>query len=277
MTFTAPPNGPLIFRGAIAIHPPELRFGGISGLTMEGPRSVLAITDSGDWIRFELDLVGGRLVGVGAVRIAPILGAKGEPAPRGARDAEDLTRDPETGQVWVSFEGYHRIWEFAEPGGATSRTIRHPAWAQLNENNGIESLARAPDGGLWAIGEAASDGRFTAWVNQGPDWEMKTLPQRGPFAPTGAAFGPNGYLYVTERAFSFTAGFRFRLRRLKWGAEPEPRLEEELISLGAETAIDNIEGVTLWRENGRTFLLIASDDNFMPFERNVLALFEVTR
>lgn len=275
MVFEAPVGGPLVFRGAVAISPPERWFGGLSGIAMEGPRITLGISDTGVWFRLALRIESGRLVGVNSISTAPMLGADGKATPRGARDAEGLARDPETGRLWVSYEGYHRIWEFDTPGGPALRGLLHPDWTHFSENNGIEALARDADGRLWAIGEGGGASAFTIWFGGREGWDIKHLPKRGPYSPTGADFGPDGWLYVTERAFSFFGGFRFRLRRFRWDEGAAPIEEETLLALGAETSIDNIESVVLWREAGQTYLLLASDDNFMPFERNVLALFEV--
>lgn len=275
MVFEAPAGGPLAFRGAVAVSPPADWFGGLSGLVMEGPRAALGISDVGRWFRLALRIEGGRLVGVDTISVAPMLDADGGPIPRGARDAEGLARDPDSGRLWVSYEGYHRIWEFDAPGGPARGRLLHPDWALFDENRGVEALARDAGGRLWAIGEGATEAGFTIWVGGREGWVTKTFPKRGPYHPTGADFGPDGWLYVTERAFSFVGGFRFRLRRLRWDGGGAPAEEETLLTLGAETNIDNIETVTLWREEGRTYLLLASDDNFMLFERNVLALFEV--
>lgn len=277
MTFETPADGPLIFRGAIAVSPPMEKFGGISGVAMEGPRKLLAITDRGDWLRMSLEIEEGRLIGVDDVQMAPMVTWNGGPLPDGAYDAEDLTRDPETGQVYVSYESYNRIWRHDTPGGRPTQTLEHSDWSGLNVNSGVEGLALAPDGALWAIAEQEFAGKFLIWVKTEDGWLVKTAPARGPYQPTGADFGPDGYLYVTERAFSYFQGFRFRLRRFKWGEGGAPTEEEEVLSLGAETGIDNIEAVTTWREDGRDYLLIASDDNFFPLERNVLALFEIVK
>ncbi|MFV0475037.1 MAG: esterase-like activity of phytase family protein [Pikeienuella sp.] len=275
MRFETPEGGPLAFRGAIAVTPPTKRFGAISGLVMEAPGRALAVSDIGDWLRFRLLIEDDRLIGIGDVSLAPILDDGGERAPKGARNAEGLARDPETGRLWVSFEGYHRIWVFDEPGGATRGRVLHPDWTTFRENGGIEALARDRDGRFWATGEDGAAEDFPVWVGAEDTWEMKSIPRRGEYQPTGADFGPDGRLYLTERAFSIVGGFRFRLRRFTWGDGPAPESEETLLTYGAATYIDNIEAVTLWRDDGRTWLLIASDDNLLPVERNVLALYEV--
>lgn len=242
---------------------------------MEGPGVAIAISDTGDWFRIALQIENGRLVGVESIIAARMLDAEGSPLPGGARDAEGLARDPESGRLWVSYEGRHRILAFDQPGGPTRARIQHPEWAHFSKNRGIEALARDVDGQLWAIGEGDSGAVFTIWIDGREGWKTKTIPRRGSYRPTGADFGPDGWLYVTERAFSVFRGFRFRLRRFRWGDGAAPLEEETLLDFGAETDIDNIESVALWREADRTYLFIASDDNFLPIQRNILALFEV--
>lgn len=274
MTFETKPGGPLVFRGAISVAPPMKEFGGVSGVVLEGPRKLLAVTDRGDWIRMSLEFEGDRLTGVSEVQTAPMVNWKGVPFPD---DAEDITRDPETGRLWVSYESNHRIWAYDAPGGPPVEAIAHSDWETLDLNKGVEALARAPDGSLWAIAEQNFGGRFRIWIKTRDGWKEKTIPARGSFRPTGADFGTDGRLYVTERSFSFLQGFRFRLRRFTWDEGVAPVSEEELLELEPATNIDNIEGVAIWREDGRDYLLIASDDNFFPLERNVLALFEIVK
>ncbi len=276
MVFEAPAGGALAFRGALALRSPDPEFGGLSGLVMTGPRAGLAISDAGRWARFELRIEAGRLVGVEAVALAPLIDGSGKPLERGGRDAESLARDPETGRVWVSFEGDFRIARYDAPPGPEAAELREPEWERDFEiNQGFEALALRPGGGLWAVAEAERGGAHQIWSEAAGSWRRGALPADPPWRPTGADFGPDGRLYLTERAFSIFGGFRFRLRRFEAGADALSR-PETLIELGAETKIDNIEGVTLWTEDGRAFLLLLSDDNFLPMQRNVLALFEVT-
>lgn len=274
------PAGPLAFRGAIAVSPPDPAFGGLSGLLREPDGAFVAISDRGAWVRFALVRDGGLLTGLKDVATTPMLDEAGVALEGKAVDAEALTRASD-GRYVASFEGDHRMVVYETPGAPASATIRAPEWRAFGRNSGLEALATAPDGRLWAIRErsGAADRPFPVHiVDLAADpagAPAKTLPRRGPYLPTGADFGPDGRVYVTERAFSFTGGFRFRLRRVTWGDGPAPVEEETLLELGAASRIDNIEAIALWREDARTFLLLVSDDNFFPLQRNVFALYEV--
>lgn len=276
MSFAVPEGGPLEFRGAVALRPSDDAFGGLSGLALTGPRAALAVSDAGRWARFRLRIEAGRLVGAEDAALAPMLDRAGDRPPRGARDAEALARDPGTGRLWVAFEGYHRLQAWDDPLAAPVAARRNEAWERgFGENGGFEALALDRGGRLWAIRETAVGGAHEVWIDEPAGWRVARLPAAPPFRPTGAEFGPDGRLYLAERAFSFTAGFRFRLRRfaVEDGAPTRP---ETLLELGAETFIDNVEAIAIWEEEGRTFLLLLSDDNFLPLQRTILALFEAT-
>ena len=138
-------------------------------------------------------------------------------------------------------------------------------------------MARDDQGRLWSIREASGDVArpFPIYIWDKGRFAVKRLPRPSRHLVTGAAFGPDGWLYVTERRFSFTSGFDIRLRRLKYAEGEAPVAEEVLLELPSASNIDNIEAIDVWREGGETLILIASDDNMFLLQRNVLALFAV--
>lgn len=275
ITFDLPEDSPLQFRGGLVIRPPLEGFGGLSGLALKGPRDAVFVSDKGNWVRLSFGLEGGRLTSVADVRIQPIIDAEGQPVLETAVDAEDLTHDPITGAFWISFERDHRIWRVDTVGGRPAETLHHPAWERFAENTGIEALARDDQGRLWAIREASGSYArpFPIYIWDGAGFTEKRLPRTSKHLVTGADFGPDGWLYITERRFSFTTGFDIRLRRLKFADGLEPVAEETLMELPSVSKIDNIEAINVWREGNETLILIASDDNMFLLQRNVLALF----
>ena len=73
-------------------------------------------------------------------------------------------------------------------------------------------------------------------------------------------------------------GFRRSLvvadpRGLRPGATIEPR--REIATLAAPLTVDNMEALSVTRENGRTIVWLASDDNFIPLQRTLLLKFEL--
>ena len=277
ITFEVPDDSPLEFRGGLVIRPPFRGFGGLSGLTLRTPRDAVLVTDKGNWVEMTLSIEEGRLTGVGDIRMQPILNAEGAPVEEGAVDAEDLTRDPVSGDIWVSFERDHRLWRFGDLAQGPAQEIRHRAWETYSENTGMEALARDADGRLWAIREASGDYSrpFPIFIWNDGKFQIKSLPRPSKHLVTGAAFGPGGWLYITERRFSFTAGFDIRLRRLKYADGPDPIAEETLLELPSASNIDNIESIAVWREGGETLILIGSDDNMFLLQRNIMALFAI--
>ena len=50
---------------------------------------------------------------------------------------------------------------------------------------------------------------------------------------------------------------------------------EEIARLAPPLTVDNMEALAIRREGGRTFIYLASDDNFSPLQRTLLMKFEL--
>jgi len=79
---------------------------------------------------------------------------------------------------------------------------------------------------------------------------------------------------VVERGFTLIGGFFFELAVLApEGTGYGPR---RFLGRVQGAGADNAEGLAVWRDaDGATRLLVVSDDNFMPFQRNILYEFAV--
>ncbi|MEM9009812.1 MAG: esterase-like activity of phytase family protein [Pseudomonadota bacterium] len=263
------PAGQVEWRGNAA------GFGGFSGLWLS-PDGATAwvVGDKGVMAEARLLRRDGRLVGVETVAIGPLHDPDGAPVAGLQIDAEGLAPRP-GGGVLVSFEADHRIWAYAAPGAPAEPLPPHPDFAGLQLNSGIEALAAAPDGTLYAIPErsGALDRPFPVYRLRAGVWDTPfAVPRRGDFLVTGADIGPDGRLYVVERNFSWLGGFATRLRRF---TITEDALEDEETLLEPPRGqLDNAESVAVWRDDrGRLRVTMISDDNFNALQRTLLSEF----
>ena len=105
--------GQLAHLGSLRLTSSDSDFGGISGLIVSPDgKSFLAITDSSHWLTGKLSYTDGRLTGMTGQEIAPLRDLSGKPLQGKAGDAEGLAGSLD-GDVYVSFEGDHRIWKYA--------------------------------------------------------------------------------------------------------------------------------------------------------------------
>ena len=192
----------------------------------------------------------------------------------------------------VSFERVHRIALYPElPPAGRPAAVGLPPGHEPMSNEGLESLARLPDGRLLALSEGLTAERDGITVWQGAlaaapglpetagDWRPIYLPQDADLAPVDAALGPDGlWLYWLERGWSLIGGTRVKLKRapvatLQAGALLQP---EELAFLKPPLTVDNFEGLWLRRgPAGETLITLLSDDNFQDLQRTLLLQFEL--
>jgi hypothetical protein len=256
-------------------------FGGFSGLALAPDgRGFTVVSDRGAWKKGALERdAEGRLTGVALGANGRLRAISGDPLEALDNDAEALAVDAD-GAAWISFEHFHRIRRYPDLAGPAERVPSHPAFARLQENSGLEALALDADGTLYAIPERS--GRLQRpfpvyrYRYRDGDWlDPLALRRDGAFLVSDATFGPDGRLYVLERDFEWLGGFRTRVRRFDLGPA----------GFGAETTLletrfgelDNMEGIGVWKDpEGRTRVLLLSDDNFFPLQRTMFAEYIVT-
>lgn len=244
--------------------------GGLSGLELtEDGRHFFAVTDKGHMARGTLERTADdtlTAVTITSDRMLVATTPADEELPR--TDAEGLALDP-YGRLLVSFEHDHRIIRIDTWDAPSITTSRWDAWEAFTLNGGLEALAIAPDGILYAIPENIASGATRAMVftlSAGTDWQLSTtIPVDPEFSPVGADFGPDGLFYLLERGV-YPFGFFSRVRRMSLTPQGAGTIETIL-----ETPLfrhGNLEGLAVWRDTaGHIRLTMVSDDNFLPFVR----------
>jgi len=281
--------GQLAHLGSLRLTSPDSDFGGISGLIVSPDgKSFLAITDSSHWLTGKLSYTDGRLTGMTGQEIAPLRDLSGKPLQGKAGDAEGLAGSLD-GDVYVSFEGDHRIWKYAfgkDGLDATPVAVKVPAdLAKAPGNGGLEAITLLADGKLLAITESYenADGDIRGWMIDpaGKAPASLALKRRAPFDVTDARQLENGDVLTLERRFNRVGGVGFAVRRIKADAlKAGAPIEAEVIAdAGMTYLIDNMEGLSIRKtSDGRTLVYLISDNNFnKPLQQNLIMLFELKK
>ncbi|SFK92007.1 esterase-like activity of phytase family protein [Shimia haliotis] len=239
-------------------------FGGFSALEVseDGGRMV-ALSDRGVWVEADLKRQDGEIIGAENVRMSRVLHREGHFAKHTKwRDSEGVARLAD-GSLVVSFEGEHRLESFSFPGAKPHKMPWHNDFDAMSLNGGFEALAVDARGVLYAIPEAAvgAENMIQIFALRNRVWTRAfTLPRNKQFQPVGADFGPDGRLYVLERGFN---GLGFRTRVRSFEVESGDVRNEKLLFSKGIAQHDNLEGISVWRdEDGAIRLTMISDDNF---------------
>ncbi len=283
--------GALEFRGGLTLSSPDLDFGSWSGLDFAPDgKTLYAVSDVGAWFTARLVEQDGRLTGIDAPMIAPMLGDDGRPVTTKSKgDAEGLRIVARDGieTALVSFEQTPAVRLFAaapDVSAATPRRFGLPAFVnRIPSDQGLEAIAVAPPDGRLAgatvvIAERSLDRNrnHRGFVLDGPFAGPFSIVRIGDFDVTDAAFLPTGDLLILERRFDLSTGFGMRIRRLD-GASIAPGATVDgtiLIEVGSGYQIDNMEGLAVRESDaGETLLDLVSDDNRNLLQRTVLLQF----
>ncbi|NOR63000.1 MAG: esterase-like activity of phytase family protein [Rhodobacteraceae bacterium] len=254
---------------SITMRMSDPRFGGFSSLEVAADgMSFIATSDRGTLLRGDITRENGRMVGVANLRLTDILDSKGAPLTGYHVDAEGLAVS-ESGEIFISFEANHRVMVQTGPEATPEFVPKHPEFRTLINNSGLEALAIAPDGTVFAIPERSGDVNrpFPVYRFSHENWSKSwSIPRIGDFLVTGADIFA-GHLYVLERDFKL--GFASRVRRFEIGAEAGEVLLET-----RPGAFDNMEGIALWQPQGDAVrVILISDDNFLFLQRNQMVEF----
>ncbi|SLN21832.1 hypothetical protein ROJ8625_00837 [Roseivivax jejudonensis] len=252
-------------------------FGGFSAIEVSADGSgFVAISDRGRMVDGTLERdAQGTITAIAHGPLLTLQMADGRPIRGEAADAEGLAI--RGSHRFVSFEGHHRVLRL-DAEGVASPLPRPPAFEEMHVNSGLEALAVDAQGSLYAVPETTGEATrpFPLWRYAGGRWRViAEIPRRGGFRPVGADIGPDGRLYLLERAFT-GFGFRSRVRRFTLGPGA-PDNETELLR-SAIFQHDNLEGLAVWRDaSGRLRLTMVSDDNFNPLQRTEIVEYRLPR
>jgi len=263
--------GPFEWRGGLELSSGDVKFGGLSGLTLSADcTGLLAVSDAGRWFRASLAYDGAALTGLADAELAPMLDARGRP-PRDKRrgDAEALA-DLGGGKFLVGFESRPRvgIYDIGKSGlAARFQPVKSPREIRTGPGNAeLESVGRI-GGDFIAISEFNADaqGNIRAWLWNAERTAAFSVKRHGDYKITDLTVLPDDGILILERSFgsSLLPGMairRFAASAIEDGATVAPQL---LFNGRAPFhAIDNMEGIALCTRDGETRVTIVSDNNF---------------
>ena len=149
-------------------------------------------------------------------------------------------------------------------------------------NRGAEAMLKLPDGRFIVFAEGkGSEAVSEALLFEGDPSRPGTRSVRMTYAKprgyrtTEAAMLPDGRALILHRRFAFLEGVSAKLSLL----DPA-QAQAGAILRGRQIAdfhrpinVDNMEALSVTREQGRTIIWIASDDNYNPLQRTLLMKF----
>jgi hypothetical protein len=282
--------GALEFLGGVELSSANPLFGAISAIRFRpDQRRFVSVLDTGHWLTGTIERDGdGRLKGIADARIMPMLDRLGETdTGKSAMDAEGLALKGD--HVLVSYEQYHRVDAYPDPGFETSPPdgtvpILIPR-KKLRGNRSLEALMIAPSssplsGATVVVAEDSLDeqGNMLAAVLDGPLKGRFTVRHSDDFDASDGVFLPDGDLLLLERRFSLARGIGVRIRRIA-GADIRPGAVVDgtiIFEANSSYQIDNMEGLDAFRAaDGTIHLIMVSDDNHSILQRSLMLEFRL--
>jgi len=237
----------------------DKRFGGFSGLLMEGDK-LTAVTDRGTLLSSRWH--NGSLT---EASLSSLRDTSGKAIKKKSlADAESLARFGETGFL-ISFERRHRLLSY--DGNVIQPFQAPPGLSNAPDNHGAEALTRLHDGRYFILQERLDDlkDKTVGWIGGPDEWQSFDYARKDGYRPTGATTLPNGSVLVLERYHSYLIGVRARVRKidpsaLKAGALIEGQLLGEI---RAPLPVENFEAIaTTLGKDGTVLIHLLADDNF---------------
>jgi hypothetical protein len=266
--------GALVYLRGWELSSDDPRFGALSAIHVANGE-VTAVSDTGFVFEFALPRAAGREV----LFIHPLPFAAG--TPKRSRDTESLVVAGE--QAWIGFESINAVKRFRRGRWREESAAQPAAMRRWRGNQGAEAMARLADGRFLVFAEGRDDDEpYSAALLFPRDPARAGTPaavlryRRPPgFRVTDVAQLPDGRLLILNRRFGWFSWFA---ASLVIADLPPPRdgatiAGRQIALLDAPLAVDNMEGLSVSREGGRTIVRIASDNDFMPLRQTLLLEF----
>ena len=267
--------GGLVWLGGWKLTSNNRRFGGISAMQVE-KGEVTAFSDSGWLIRFALPRTGS----VSRAEIGPLPEGPGTKERKSDRDVESLV--VADGMAWIGYERRNAVWRYDPRSWRVAQWAAPRAMRRWPSNRGAEAMLKLPDGRFIVFAEGkGSEAVSEALLFEGDPSRPGTRSVRMTYAKprgyrtTEAAMLPDGRALILHRRFAFLEGVSAKLSLL----DPA-QAQAGAILRGRQIAdfhrpinVDNMEALSVTREQGRTIVWIASDDNYNPLQRTLLMKF----
>jgi hypothetical protein len=266
-------SGRLRLAGAWSLTSNDPRFGGLSALHVEGGQ-VTAFSDSGWLIRFPLP--GSPETVRAQISLTPGMGASADS--KADRDVEAMAvLGP---LAWVILERRNLAIRYHRDGWRRDSFAKPKAMKKWRANNGAEAMLRLPDGRFLVFSEGKggiSDALMFSGDPSAPNTAAISMRYRPPegFRITDAALAGDGRMLLLNRDVNILkGGFVAKLTAAPIPASRAGGLieGEEIAYLGWPLA-DNMEGLSVTREGGRTILWMTSDNNYNSIQRTLLLKF----
>ena len=251
-------------------------FGGYSTLLAMPDGQLLAVGDSGGYLRFTLPGQKPGALASGSLDISRW-------NDKADRDIESATRDPRTGTIWLGLEGSNSIVRLG-PELNVEAKVRPGAIRHWGVNSGPEAMTRLADGRFVLLREAfkgrLEDRRHDAVVFEGDpatrpkSWQFTFDGPKG-FSPTDITQLPDGRLLILMRRLVWPMPQRFAGRiAIADPAEIRPGAiwhAREVARIATSLPVDNFEGLAAVPQGkDRLTVWLISDDNFSDFQRTLL-------
>ncbi len=275
---TAIPQRPADLVGSFVWRSSDPKFGGMSAIHVEADGTTFTVlSDAGAWTKGHLIRdVSGSVMAVKADPIMTLQRAPDEKPSKARIDAEGLAMAAD-GTFYISSEGPAMVRRYPALQGPATAMPRAKEFRAMQRNSSLEALAIDKRGWLYTMPErsGATGQPFPIYRFRNGEWDQPfSISRIGDYLISDAAVGPDGRLYVLERAFHGLLGFSSRVRR--FGLTKTAIGKGQVVFESRTGQHDNLEGLSVWRDaNGALRLTMISDDNFRFFQQTQIVEYRV--